>query len=122
MADGEWIQIIEQSLHEMLVWVGFGTIVGLCAKAVMPGKDPGGAVATMLMGIAGTVIGCGTLFFFWDGHRVSPISPVGFGCATGGAFVLLVFYRMLSGSFFYEGEDGETWLHRRFRRRRREAR
>ena len=44
---------------------------------VMPGKDPGGAVATLAMGVAGTVIGCGVLSYFWQGHIVSPISPVG---------------------------------------------
>jgi len=35
-------------------WVGFGTIVGLMAKAIMPGRDPGGAVATLSMGVGGT--------------------------------------------------------------------
>ena len=99
-------------------WVGFGTLVGLAAKAIMPGKDPGGAVSTMLMGIGGSVVGCGTLMFFWDGAKVTPISTFGFIAATGGAFVLLFFYRLLSGSFFAEAEDGERWLHRRRRRRR----
>ncbi len=119
MPEGEIARIIEQSAHEFLVWVGFGTLVGLAAKAIMPGRDPGGTVATVLMGIGGSVIGCGTLFFFWDGARVTPISPMGFAAATAGGFVLLAFYRLLAGSFFIEAEDGERTIHRTHRRRRR---
>jgi uncharacterized membrane protein YeaQ/YmgE (transglycosylase-associated protein family) len=119
MPDSELMSVVEQSIHELLVWVGFGTLVGLAAKAIMPGRDPGGTVATLLMGIGGSVIGCGLITFFWDGQRVTPISPVGFAAATGGAFLLLFFYRLLSGSFFAEAEAGDTFLHRSRRRRRR---
>ena len=52
----------QQILNDFLVWVGFGTIVGLLAKAIMPGRDPGGAIATLAMGIGGVVIGCGVIF------------------------------------------------------------
>ena len=34
----------------MLVWIGFGTVTGLAAKALMPGRDPGGSIATLVMG------------------------------------------------------------------------
>lgn len=118
MFDEKTTLILQEAINEMLVWVGFGTLVGLAAKAIMPGKDPGGAVSTLLMGIGGSVVGCGTLMFFWDGAKVTPISTIGFFAATGGAFILLFFYRLLSGSFFAESEDGEHWLHRRRRRRR----
>lgn len=86
-----------------LVWVGFGTLVGLLAKAIMPGRDPGGAVATLAMGIVGTIIGCGVVSYFWQGHIVSPISPLGFCVATTGAFILLFFYKLLGGYYFEEG-------------------
>jgi uncharacterized membrane protein YeaQ/YmgE (transglycosylase-associated protein family) len=119
MADGELMKIVHDALNEMLVWVGFGTLVGLAAKAVMPGRDPGGAVATVLLGIGGSVVGCGTLMYFLKGARVTPISGLGFLSATGGAFLLLFFYRLLSGSFFAEAEDGDRFLFRRNRRRRR---
>ncbi|WP_298867233.1 GlsB/YeaQ/YmgE family stress response membrane protein [uncultured Gimesia sp.] len=118
MLDEHTTKMMQEAVNEMLVWVGFGTLVGLAAKAIMPGKDPGGAVSTLLMGIGGSVVGCGTLMFFWDGAKVTPISTFGFLAATGGAFILLFFYRLLSGSFFAESEDGERWLHRRRRRRR----
>lgn len=103
MDNPEFMQSVQDLTHQILVWVGFGTIVGLLAKAIMPGKDPGGAVATLTMGIVGTVIGCGVVSFFWKGHIVSPISPLGFCVATAGAFILLFFYKLLGGYYFEEG-------------------
>ena len=105
--DPNWQVVVERSLHEFLVWVGFGTIVGLTAKAIMPDKDPGGAVATLLMGIVGTVIGCGTLAFFMPTARITPISPWGFVAATSGAFLLLAFYRILGAG---SRKQVEVWL------------
>lgn len=118
MGDPELIQQVERLAHELLVWVGFGTLVGLLAKAIMPGRDPGGAVATLAMGIAGTIIGCGIVSYFWRGHWVSPISPLGFCVATGGAFVLLFFYKLLGGYYFEEG-SGPLVRRRRIAGRRR---
>lgn len=118
MNDPQLALAIEQGIHELLVWVGFGTLVGLSAKAIMPGRDPGGTVATLMLGIVGCVIGCGTLLFFRPEAKVSPISPLGFVCATLGGFLLLLCYRVLSGSLFTEAEAGDTWLHKLRRRRR----
>src|SRR3972149_1624203 len=95
---------VQQWANTVLIWVGFGTLVGLLAKAVMPGRDPGGAVVNLAMGIGGTVIGCGTLAYFYQGARVTPISVLGFVVATGGAFILLVFYRLFAGYWFVEGD------------------
>src|SRR5436190_24054926 len=83
--------------HHALIWIGFGTLVGLAAKAIMPGRDPGGSIVTLLLGIVGTVIGCGVMMLITRGKTISPISIIGFGVGTGGAFILLLFYRMLSG-------------------------
>jgi uncharacterized membrane protein YeaQ/YmgE (transglycosylase-associated protein family) len=116
--DSSFMQAMQQAAHELLEWVGFGTLVGLAAKAVMPGRDPGGAVGTMLMGIGGSVIGCGSLLLLTDVGRITPISPLGFAVATGGAFVLLLFYRILSGRMFFEPRDGvpdRYWRRRRAR-------
>ena len=71
-----------------------------------------------MTGIAGCIIGCGTLMFFTNGTRVTPVSLTGFLCGTGGAFVLLFFYRLLSGSLLNEvDESDDNWM-RRLRRRR----
>jgi len=104
MIDADLQIMLESWANDALVWIGFGTVVGLLAKAIMPGRDPGGPIATLLMGIGGTVIGCGSLMFFYEGKRVTPISPIGFLVATGGAFIILFFYRLLSGRLIDEGE------------------
>jgi uncharacterized membrane protein YeaQ/YmgE (transglycosylase-associated protein family) len=119
MTDQTLAEIAAQAAHEVLLWVGFGTLVGLAAKAVMPGRDPGGAVATVMMGVAGSVVGCGTMAFFSAEQRITPISPLGFVLATAGAFVLLFFHRLLAGNLFKEGEDRNLARWWPFRQRRR---
>jgi uncharacterized membrane protein YeaQ/YmgE (transglycosylase-associated protein family) len=74
----------------VLGWMLFGLIVGVIAKLVMPGRDPGGIFVTMLIGIVGAVLG-GFL-----GRAVGwyqPGEPAGFLVATLGAIVLLFIYR-----------------------------
>lgn len=105
LAEVVFPEAVQQWTNDILVWIGFGTLVGLLAKAIMPGRDPGGAIATLSMGIGGTVIGLGVLAFFWREGRVTPISPLGFVVATAGAFILLFFYRLLAGRFFTEGHE-----------------
>jgi uncharacterized membrane protein YeaQ/YmgE (transglycosylase-associated protein family) len=100
--DRDWTTFAHDMAHQLLLWIGFGTLVGLTAKAIMPGPDPGGPVATLLMGIAGSLIGCGVLLLFGAGFRVTPISPLGFLAGTAGAFLLLLFYRILSHSYLIE--------------------
>ncbi len=116
MFDPETTLAFQQWADAVLVWVGFGTIVGLLAKAIMPGPDPGGAVATLAMGIGGTIIGCGVVSFFTnDANWIKPISPLGFAVATGGSFLILFFYKLLAGYWIVEGDE----LPPRRRRRRR---
>jgi len=126
LENSELIQVIENTAHDMLTWIGFGTLSGLLAKAIMPGRDPGGTVATLMMGIGGTVIGSGTLMFFTNGVRVTPISPLGFVVAVAGSFILLASYRVLGGYWFREGTPlpphaREVAVRRVVRRRRAEV-
>jgi len=120
-ANVDVLQTIQQLMNDVLVWIGFGTVVGLLAKAIMPGRDPGGAIATLAMGVGGTVVGCGILSFFYEGQRVTPISPMGFAVATAGAFIILAFYRLLAGFWFVEGDHPRVRLRPHPRRRRRYA-
>jgi uncharacterized membrane protein YeaQ/YmgE (transglycosylase-associated protein family) len=101
--NAELLAAVQQTCNDILTWIGFGTLTGLLAKAIMPGRDPGGTVATLMMGIGGTVIGSGILMYFTDAKRVTPISPLGFVVATAGAFILLAFYRIMGGYWFREG-------------------
>merc|ERR1711964_467038 len=78
MENPDILVLANQWCEILLIWVGFGTLTGLSAKAIMPGRDPGGAVATLGMGISGTLVGMGILTYFYNGEPLSPISPIGF--------------------------------------------
>ncbi|MEQ1757577.1 MAG: GlsB/YeaQ/YmgE family stress response membrane protein [Vicinamibacterales bacterium] len=74
----------------ILGWIIFGLIIGALAKLLMPGKDPGGIIVTMALGIAGAVVGGfvgRTLGLYEVGQ------PAGFVMATIGAVLLLFLYR-----------------------------
>ena len=76
----------------MLGWIVFGLLVGIVAKLLMPGRDPGGMIVTILLGIAGGYLGGfigRTLGWYHEGD------PVGFLMAVFGAIVLLLGYRFL---------------------------
>ena len=75
-------------------WIIFGLIVGALAKLVMPGRDPGGIIITMLLGIAGAVAG-GFIgrALGWYG----PNDSAGFLMSFVGAIILLWIYRMIVG-------------------------
>ena len=78
----------------ILGWILFGLIVGAVAKLLMPGRDPGGIIVTMLLGIAGALLGGflgRALGLYNEGE------PAGFIMATLGAIVLLALYRMMIG-------------------------
>jgi uncharacterized membrane protein YeaQ/YmgE (transglycosylase-associated protein family) len=82
----------------IIMWILFGLVAGAVAKLLMPGRDPGGWIITMLLGIAGAIVGGfigravfgaavgGNEFSFWN-----------FIFAVGGAILLLAIYRMVVG-------------------------
>jgi len=74
----------------ILGWVVFGLIVGALAKLVMPGRDAGGVLVTMGLGIAGALVAgfMGRLLGWYQ-----PGEPAGFLMATLGAVLLLFIYR-----------------------------
>ena len=75
-------------------WIVFGLIVGIVAKFLMPGRDPGGFVITALIGIAGAVVGgfMGRVIgLYSDGDAV------GFVMAVIGSIILLAAYRFTIG-------------------------
>lgn len=81
-------------------WIVFGLIVGVVAKLVMPGRDPGGMFVTILLGIAGALIG-GFIGrgLGWYGEN----DPVGFFMAVIGSILVLFAYRKISGSSSVQG-------------------
>ena len=81
-------------LFGLVGWAFFGLLVGAVAKLVMPGKDPGGCFVTILLGIAGAVVGgyLGRAFGLYG-----PNEWAGFFMAVLGAVILLAIYRMIFG-------------------------
>jgi uncharacterized membrane protein YeaQ/YmgE (transglycosylase-associated protein family) len=90
----------QQWINLILIWTGFGVLVGLLAKALVPSREPAGPVGTLLVGMIGSVVGPLALTLLWHRDRFNPISPLGLLAAIGGALVLLVVYRVLSPWFF----------------------
>jgi uncharacterized membrane protein YeaQ/YmgE (transglycosylase-associated protein family) len=76
----------------ILGWILFGLVAGIIAKLVMPGKDPGGFIVTILLGIAGAVLGGfigQALGFYGEGEAA------GFFMSVLGAILLLAIYRVV---------------------------
>jgi uncharacterized membrane protein YeaQ/YmgE (transglycosylase-associated protein family) len=77
---------------EIIVWIIFGLVVGVVAKFLMPGNDPGGFILTIVLGIVGALLGG------WIGRAVGmyqPGQPAGFVMSVVGAIVLLALYRLV---------------------------
>lgn len=73
-----------------LSWIILGAVAGVLGKLIMPGKDPGGFVVTILLGIGGALLAGflgKTLGFYQEGEGA------GFIAATIGAIILLFIYR-----------------------------
>ena len=78
----------------ILGWIVFGLVVGALAKLVMPGRDPGGIIVTILLGIVGAVLGG---FLGQALGLYGPNDPAGFVMSLLGAILLLAIYRMTIG-------------------------
>ena len=81
----------------ILGWIIFGLIAGIIAKAIMPGKDPGGAIVTILLGIAGSLVGgfIGERLLYSADSGPGRIMSLVF--AVIGAIILLALYRLIRG-------------------------
>jgi len=77
----------------VLGWILFGLVVGIVAKFLMPGRDPGGMVITILIGIVGALLGG---FIGRAGGWYGEGDPVGFVMAVLGSIVLLLLYRLVA--------------------------
>ena len=74
-------------------WIFFGLVVGIVGKLLTPGRDPGGFILTIVLGIAGALIGGflgQSLGLYREGE------PVGFIMAVVGSVILLLLYRMFT--------------------------
>ncbi len=90
----------QQWMLVVLVWVGFGTLAGLLARAVLPGRRPEGAAGTVALGIIGSAAGLFAISLAAntpaEGGGFNPINPLGLLSATGATAIMLVLYRLAS--------------------------
>lgn len=80
--------------YGIIGWIIIGGIAGAIAKFLMPGKDPGGCIITVLLGIAGALLAG------WIGKAIGWYDVgegAGFVAAIVGAFILLGIYRVVAG-------------------------
>jgi uncharacterized membrane protein YeaQ/YmgE (transglycosylase-associated protein family) len=77
----------------ILSWILFGLVIGIIAKLLMPGRDPGGFIVTILLGIAGALLGgfIGRTMGFYGQNE-----GAGWLMSILGAIVLLALYRLLA--------------------------
>lgn len=77
----------------ILSWILFGLVVGVIAKLLMPGRDPGGFVVTILLGVAGALFGgfIGRAMGFYGDNQ-----GAGWIMSILGAIILLALYRMMA--------------------------
>jgi len=80
--------------YGILGWIIIGGLAGVIAKFIMPGRDPGGIIVTILLGVAGAVLAgfLGQAVGWYDAGE-----GAGFLAAIVGALILLVIYRMVVG-------------------------
>ena len=76
--------------HTIIATLVIGLIVGAIAKLLIPGKDPGGCIITILLGIAGAFVGTWVGRLFWGENYLA-----GWIMSVVGAMILLLLYRML---------------------------
>ena len=78
-------------------WIVLGLLAGAIAKLIMPGEDPGGIIVTMLIGIAGAIVG-GLIASALDIGDLDEFFDIGtWLIAIGGSLLLLAVYRMIVG-------------------------
>jgi uncharacterized membrane protein YeaQ/YmgE (transglycosylase-associated protein family) len=81
----------------IIAWIIFGLLAGWVAKALMPGRDPGGCIITMVIGVVGAILGG------WIGSQFLGAGPVtgfnikSFLLAVMGSIILLLLYRLIAG-------------------------
>jgi uncharacterized membrane protein YeaQ/YmgE (transglycosylase-associated protein family) len=76
--------------HGIIMILVIGLVIGAVAKLLMPGKDPGGCIITILLGIAGAFVGTWIGQLFWG-----PTYAAGIPMSIVGAMILLLLYRLI---------------------------
>ena len=83
-----WVNLV-------LVWVGFGTVVGLLANLFLPSGSPSGFFGNLVIGVAGCCAGPMALVLILNPQNFHPMSPIGFAVAVLASVFLLIFFRSI---------------------------
>jgi uncharacterized membrane protein YeaQ/YmgE (transglycosylase-associated protein family) len=81
----------------IISWIVVGLIAGILGKLIMPGRDPGGFLLTIVIGMIGALVG-GLIVQLLGGTGLTGFSIWSILVATLGAIILLAIYRMFAGS------------------------
>ena len=93
----------------ILTWIVFGLIAGAIAKWLMPGKDPGGWIVTIILGVAGAIVGGWIGSTVWGSAGVTGFNLRSLGLAVLGSFILLAIYRFLRRQSSTGTSSGNRW-------------
>lgn len=87
-----WVNLV-------LLWIGFGTVVGLIAKAFLPEGEPSSLFSVLVLGITGSCLGPVLVSQLRKPDHFHPITPLGILVSILAAFFLMLSYRLLCGFF-----------------------
>ncbi|MCL2116889.1 MAG: hypothetical protein FWH27_00535 [Planctomycetaceae bacterium] len=82
-----WVNLI-------LIWLGFGAIVAIVVRSLLPGREPSGMISMLLIGVVGTCVGPLIVSTVWRIEQFNPISPVGFLASFVCSFLFLLLYQV----------------------------
>ncbi len=83
-------------IGNIIFWIVIGLIAGALGKLIMPGRDPGGFIVTIILGIVGAFVG-GLVVSLFGGAGVTGFNIWSILVATLGAVIVLAIYRAFAG-------------------------
>jgi len=83
-----WVNVV-------LLWIGFGTVVGLVVRSLFPGDEPKGALGTVVLGVGGSCVGLFLVSLLLRLERFNPIGPLGFFVSVLTASGILLVFRFV---------------------------
>lgn len=81
----------------ILFWIAFGLVAGIIAKLLLPGRDPGGCIITMLLGVAGAFVGGFLYTRLTDRPFIAEFDLGSMAVAVVGSILVLLLYRLIAG-------------------------
>ena len=87
-------QTAQHWVNLILIWLGFGTLVAILVRCLLPGREPTGMISMILIGMVGTCVGPLVVSTVWRIDSFNPISPIGFLASFLSSFAFLILYQL----------------------------